>query len=521
MAKAPLTNPTAPSKYSYNFRWLGRPIIQYPQDMVAVQDLIWRVRPDVIIETGIAHGGSLVLSASMLALLDMVEAIEMGATMDPRVSQRRVIGVDIDIRAHNRAAIETHPMASRIRMIEGSSIDPTTIARVKAEAAGAGRVMVCLDSMHTHDHVLAELREHSGQLTRQTRLELAGQAFKVIRRYDSAIETYFDFLSGDVFNQVKDGSWHDERDIRSKLKQELRYGENPHQSAAFYKESDAPAGAIAAYTQVQGKELSYNNIADADAAWECVKSFDTPACVIVKHANPCGVATADTLLEAYQAALACDSVSAFGGIIAVNRPLDAETAEAMAGIFTEVVAAPDASDEAKAVFARKKNLRLLLTGELPDPAREGLSLKTIAGGYLVQSRDNGQITREMLKTVTRRAPTAQELADCLFAWTVAKHVKSNAIVYAAEHQLVGVGAGQMSRVDSVKLGASKAQLPLTGTVLASDAFFPFRDGLDEAAKHGITAVIQPGGSVRDKEVIEAANEHGIAMVFAGMRHFKH
>ena len=253
--------------------------------------------------------------------------------------------------------------------------------------------------------------------------------------------------------------------------------------------------------------------------------------MIVKHANPCGVASADTLLEAYQAALACDSVSAFGGIIAVNRPLDAATAEAMAGIFTEVVAAPAASEEAKAIFAKKKNLRLLLTGDLPDPARGGLTLKSIAGGYLVQSRDNGRVTREMLKTVTKRAPTEQELSDCLFAWTVAKHVKSNAIVYAKAGSTAGIGAGQMNRLESARIAAWKAKdaaekagwpEPRTiGSAVASDAFFPFADGLLTAVEAGATAVIQPGGSIRDDEVIKAADDAGLAMVFTGMRHFRH
>jgi phosphoribosylaminoimidazolecarboxamide formyltransferase/IMP cyclohydrolase len=284
---------------------------------------------------------------------------------------------------------------------------------------------------------------------------------------------------------------------------------------------------------VQGKELSYNNYNDADAALELVSEFrdGPPTVVIVKHANPCGVATADTLIEAYEAALACDSVSAFGGIIAVNRPLDGKTAEAISGIFTEVVAAPDADDEARAVFAKKKNLRLLLTGDLPDPARGGMSLKTIAGGLLLQTRDNGRITEADLKLVTRREPTSQELKDCLFAWTVAKHVKSNAIVYAKDGSTAGVGAGQMNRLESARIAAWKAEdaaekagwaQPRTiGSAVASDAFFPFADGLLAAARAGATAVIQPGGSIRDNEVIAAADEAGLAMVFTGMRHFRH
>jgi len=314
---------------------------------------------------------------------------------------------------------------------------------------------------------------------------------------------------------------------------ELRYGENPHQSAALYLPFGPSARGIAQAEQVQGKELSYNNYNDADAALELVSEFrdGPPTVVIVKHANPCGVATGDTLIEAYQAALTCDSVSAFGGIIAVNRPLDGPTAEAMTGIFTEVVAAPGADDAAREVFAKKKNLRLLITGELPDPKRPGLQMKSIAGGMLVQSRDNGQVVEGDLNVVTKRAPTMQELADCRFAWTVAKHVKSNAIVYAKDGATAGIGAGQMNRLESARIAAWKAKdaaekagwaQPRTiGSAVASDAFFPFADGLLAAVEAGASAVIQPGGSMRDAEVIAAADEAGLAMVFTGMRHFRH
>jgi phosphoribosylaminoimidazolecarboxamide formyltransferase/IMP cyclohydrolase len=286
-------------------------------------------------------------------------------------------------------------------------------------------------------------------------------------------------------------------------------------------------------TQVQGKELSYNNLNDANAALELLAEFrdGPPTVVIVKHANPCGVATGATLVEAYRNAFECDSVSAFGGIIAVNRPLDGPTAEAISGIFTEVVVAPGADDAAKAVFARKKNLRLLLTDGLPDPARGGQTVTLIAGGILVQDRDNGRVTRDMLKVVTQRAPTSQELTDCLFAWTVAKHVKSNAIVYAKDGVTAGIGAGQMNRRDSSRIAAAKAQeaaetfgwaqAKTVGSAVASDAFFPFADGLLAAVEAGATAVIQPGGSMRDEEVIAAADEAGLAMVFTGMRHFRH
>jgi len=316
-----------------------------------------------------------------------------------------------------------------------------------------------------------------------------------------------------------------------KLGTTLRYGENPHQAAAFYTPAGPHARGIGQARQVQGKELSYNNYNDADAALELVAEFRDaePSCVIVKHANPCGVATAATLEQAYAEAFACDTVSAFGGIIAVNRPLDEATARAITGIFTEVVVAPDADEAAIALFAAKKNLRLLLTGALPDPARGGLFAKAIAGGWLVQSRDNGADPE--LKVVTKRQPTPQELADCRFAWTVAKHVKSNAIVYAKDGATVGIGAGQMNRLESARIAAWKAKdaadkagwaSPRTiGSAVASDAFFPFADGLLAAVEAGATAVIQPGGSIRDDEVIAAADAAGLAMVFTGMRHFRH
>ncbi len=319
--------------------------------------------------------------------------------------------------------------------------------------------------------------------------------------------------------------------------QELRYGENPHQKAALYTPVGPHAAGIAQAEQVQGKALSYNNYNDADAALELVSEFagengrGDPAVVIVKHANPCGVAQAATLLEAWNDALSCDSVSAFGGIVAVNRPLDGPTAEAIAKIFTEVVVAPAADDAAREVFAKKKNLRLLLTGDTPDPRRGGLTVKPITGGLLVQTRDNGSITPEDLKVVTEREPTAQELKDCLFAWTVARHVKSNAIVYAKDGATAGIGAGQMNRRDSSRIAAMKAaeaaekyewaEPRTVGSAVASDAFFPFADGLLAAAEAGATAIIQPGGSIRDDEVIAAANEKGLAMVFTGMRHFRH
>jgi phosphoribosylaminoimidazolecarboxamide formyltransferase / IMP cyclohydrolase len=320
--------------------------------------------------------------------------------------------------------------------------------------------------------------------------------------------------------------------IAGTLAASLRYGENPHQWAAFYRTSERRFG-VATAVQVQGKELSYNNLNDTDAAYELVAEFDPEACAavaIVKHANPCGVALGETLAEAYQRALACDPVSAFGGIVALNRALDAEAAREIVKIFTEVIIAPDASDEARAIVAAKKNLRLLLAGGLPDPKAQGASFRSLSGGFLVQARDSGVVSDLDVKVVTKRKPTNEEFADLIFAFTVAKHVKSNAIVYARDGATVGIGAGQMSRVDAARMAAWKADdaakaqgaKSLTeGSVAASDAFFPFPDGVQVIAEAGAKAVIQPGGSVRDDEVIAAANDAGLAMVFTGLRHFRH
>lgn len=382
-----------------------------------------------------------------------------------------------------------------------------------------------------HDHVAiltdpgqyAELLEQlaAGGTTPELRRRLAGEAYARTAAYDAAIAAWFAAQRNDPLPT--------RFAIAGTRRQTLRYGENPHQQAAFYL-TDARPG-IATATQVQGKELSYNNINDTDAAFECAAEFADPTVVIVKHANPCGVATAPTLAAAWDSALRCDPESAFGGIIAVNRTLDEEAAEKMATIFSEVIIAPDATVGAKAALARKKNLRLLLTGGLPDPAAPGLAYKSVAGGFLVQSRDAGRITLADLKVVTQRQPTAEELADLLFAFRVCKHVKSNAIIYAKSAATVGIGAGQMSRVNSSRIAAWKAQdaadkagLPHSlaiGSVVASDAFFPFADGLQAAVAAGATAVIQPGGSMRDNEVIAAADEAGIAMVLTGMRHFRH
>ena len=344
------------------------------------------------------------------------------------------------------------------------------------------------------------------------RRRLAGAAYARTAAYDAAIAAWF-------ADQRQD-SFPERFAISGRLRQTLRYGENPHQNAAFYVTGDR-AG-VATATQAQGKELSYNNLNDTDAAFECVAEFTDPTVVIVKHANPCGVASAASLVAAWDAALASDPVSAFGGIVALNRTLDAETASRIAGIFTEVIVAPDATPEAQAVLAAKKNLRLLLTGGLPDPTAKAPAFRSLAGGFLVQDRDAGRIEAADLKVVTRRAPTGAEVADLLFAFRVAKHVKSNAIIYARGAATVGIGAGQMSRVDSARIAAWKAGEAATqGSVAASDAFFPFADGLEAIIAAGATAVIQPGGSVRDHEVIAAADAAGIAMVMTGMRHFRH
>ena len=404
------------------------------------------------------------------------------------------------------------------------NIDIGGPAMIRAAAKNHHDVAVVVDTTD-YAKVLAELAEHSGMLSLELRKKLAAKAYARTAAYDAAISNWF-------AETLKDDA-PDYRAFGGKLIQPLRYGENPHQTAAFYKSPGERFG-VASARQVQGKELSYNNINDTDAAYECIAEFDparTAACVIVKHANPCGVAEGDTLSDAYVKALACDSTSAFGGIVALNRTLDAEAAKAITEIFTEVIIAPDATDEAIAIVAAKKNLRLLLAGGLPDPRAKGLTVKSVAGGLLVQSRDNAVVDDMTLKTVTQRAPTAAELADLRFAFRVAKHVKSNTIVYARDLATVGIGAGQMSRVDSARIAARKAEdaardlklsAPLTkGSVVASDAFFPFADGLLVAIEAGATAVIQPGGSMRDAEVIKAADDHGIAMVFTGTRHFKH
>ena len=403
------------------------------------------------------------------------------------------------------------------------NIDIGGPAMIRSAAKNHGFVTVVVDT-EDYSQVIAELDAHAGQTTYALRQRLAQTAYARTAAYDTAVSTW-------MAEQVSETPRR--RTFGGTLAQTLRYGENPHQHAAFYTDgSDRPG--VATATQHQGKELSYNNINDTDAAFELVSEFapeNGSACAIIKHANPCGVATGSTMIEAYTRAFDCDRTSAFGGIIALNQILDGETAEAISGIFTEVVIAPGADADAMSIFGKKKNLRLLTTDGLADPTLAKLAVRQVSGGYLVQDKDVGRITRDDLKVVTKRAPSDQELSDLLFAWTVAKHVKSNAIIYVKDGATVGVGAGQMSRVDSTRIAARKAQdmaeamglpAPLTqGSVVASDAFFPFADGLITAAEAGATALIQPGGSMRDDEVIAAADAAGLAMVFTNMRHFRH
>ena len=403
------------------------------------------------------------------------------------------------------------------------NIDIGGPAMIRAAAKNHRFVTVVTDP-RDYDVLLTQLKANDGATTMVFRQKLALTAYAKTAAYDTAVSTW-------LAAEIKEPAPR-YRSFAGKLAQTLRYGENPHQAAAFYVDGTRRPG-VATARQWQGTELSYNNINDTDAAFELVAEFagGAPACAIIKHANPCGVATAGSLVEAYSRAYQCDQTSAFGGIVALNQVLDGATAEEIVKIFTEVVIAPDATDEARAVFAGKKNLRLLTTGALPDPQAKGLAFKQVAGGFLVQDRDTGHVSAADLKVVTKRAPTEAEMRDLMFAWTVAKHVKSNAIIYVRDGATVGVGAGQMSRVDSTRIAARKAEDmaealglpgPLTkGAVVASDAFFPFADGLITAAEAGATAIIQPGGSMRDDEVIAAANERGLAMVFTGQRHFRH
>ena len=495
-----------------------------------------------LISTG---GTRKALADAGLPVRDVADVTGFPEMMDGRVKtlHPRVHGGILAVRADaaHRASMEEHGIAPidlvvvnlypfEATVARGASyedcvenIDVGGPAMIRAAAKNHADVAVVVDPS-SYDLVLAEFAAQGGT-TLATRRKLAQLAFARTATYDAAIAAWFAGVEGTTAP--------DTRVVSGTLAEALRYGENPHQDAAFYVGGASRAG-VASARQLQGKALSYNNLNDTDAAFEAVAEFDparTAAVVIVKHANPCGVAEGASLEEAYRKALACDPTSAFGGIVALNRTLDAEAARAIVEIFTEVIVAPGATDEAVAIVGGKKNLRLLVTGEVPDPRAGGLAFKSLAGGFLVQSRDNAVVDDMELKIVTKRAPTNAELADMAFAFRVAKHVKSNAIVYAKDLATVGIGAGQMSRVDSARIAAAKAReaavaaglaAPLTkGSVVASDAFFPFADGLLVAVEAGATAVIQPGGSMRDNEVIAAADEAGLAMVFTGVRHFRH
>jgi phosphoribosylaminoimidazolecarboxamide formyltransferase/IMP cyclohydrolase len=471
-----------------------------------------------LVSTG---GTAALLKKAGLAVRDVSELTGFSEMMDGRVKTLHP-GVHVDLLVVNLYPFEK-TVASGAEFDECiENIDIGGPAMIRAAAKNHAFVGVIVEP-EDYDLVAAEV-ETTGGLSLDSKRRLAARAFARTAAYDAAISGWFAEVEGDAF--PKRYAFAGER------AQALRYGENPHQDAAFYI-SGAPRPGVSTARQLQGKELSYNNLNDTDAAYELVAELgaDRPAVAIIKHANPCGVARADTLVEAYELALLCDPVSAFGGVIALNRPLDAKTAVRIAEIFSEVIMAPAIEDEAAVLLRSKKNLRVLDAGALPDPAAKGLVVKPLAGGFLLQSRDSGRIAASDLKTVTKRAPTAAELRDLIFAFRVAKHVKSNAIVYVREEATVGIGAGQMSRVDSSRIAAQKSadaaraagmERPLAeGSVVASDAFFPFADGLLEAARAGATAVIQPGGSIRDEEVIAAADAAGLAMVFTGMRHFRH
>jgi phosphoribosylaminoimidazolecarboxamide formyltransferase/IMP cyclohydrolase len=486
------------------------------------------------------------IAAAGLAVTDVSEITGFPEIMDGRVKTLHpmVHGGLLAIRddGEHQDAMKTHGIEGidlavinlypfeEVRAAGGDY--PTTVenidiggpAMIRASAKNHAYVTTLTDPAD-YAELLEQLSADDGKTAYAFRQRMAAKAYARTAAYDAMISNWFaEALSIDTPRH---------RVIGGALKEEMRYGENPHQKAAFYVTGEKRPG-VSTAALLQGKQLSYNNINDTDAAYELVAEFlpeKAPACAIIKHANPCGVATGSSLVEAYQRALACDSVSAFGGIIALNRTLDAETAEEIVKLFTEVIIAPDVTEEAKAIVARKPNLRLLSAGGLPDPRAAGLTAKTVSGGLLVQSRDNGMVEDLELKVVTRRAPTAQELDDMKFAFKVGKHVKSNAVVYAKDGQTAGIGAGQMSRVDSARIAALKAEeaakalglaVPMThGSAVASEAFLPFADGLLSMIAAGATAVIQPGGSMRDQEVIDAANEHGVAMVFTGMRHFRH
>ena len=442
-------------------------------------------------------------------------------------------GQDDEVMAeHNIAPIDMvvvnlYPFAQTVARPDCSwedaieNIDIGGPTMVRAAAKNHAHVAIVTD-VADYDRILSDMDNSDNQLTLALRYDLAVRAFEHTARYDGMIANYLG-ARNEIGTQVSDFP----RTYSTQLvkKQDMRYGENPHQRAAFYVEPVIQEASVSTANQLQGKELSYNNVADTDAALECVKPFKDPACVIVKHANPCGVAIGDTLLDAYNRAFKTDPTSAFGGIIAFNRELDAQTAQAIIDRqFVEVIIAPSVSSEARDIVAARQNVRLLACGDWDSDRAPELDYERVNGGLLLQDRDLGMVELADMKVVSKRQPSEQEMRDLLFAWEVAKYVKSNAIVYAKDGMTVGIGAGQMSRVYSARIAGIKAEdegLTVPGSVMASDAFFPFRDGIDAAAKAGIVAVIQPGGSMRDQEVIDAANEHGIAMVFTGMRHFRH
>jgi phosphoribosylaminoimidazolecarboxamide formyltransferase / IMP cyclohydrolase len=399
--------------------------------------------------------------------------------------------------------------------IENIDIGGPTMLRA---AAKNYRFVTVVTDPGDYPAIIEELKKTGGKISGATNYRLAVKTFQLTARYDAAISNYL----GKIEPEGGHKDFPDTFTVQFKMAQSLRYGENPHQMAAFYRESDQSLSAVANARQIQGKELSYNNIMDSDAAWQAVSDFDKPAAVVMKHANPCGAATSDVNIgEAYRKAMETDPVSAFGGIVALNRPVDKESAAELAKTFLEVIIAPAFDEEAKAILGAKKNVRVLEIPSALDRQAAGYDFRKVVGGLLVQDRDRQQSNIREAKVVTKRKPTEEEYEALDFAWRVVKYVKSNAIVYATKDQLVGVGAGQMSRVDSVKIAKMKANLPTKGCVLASDAFFPFRDGVDMAAEAGITAIIQPGGSMRDEEAIQAADEHGMAMIFTGVRHFRH
>jgi phosphoribosylaminoimidazolecarboxamide formyltransferase/IMP cyclohydrolase len=416
------------------------------------------------------------------------------------------------------ASTVSDPTCTLPDAIENIDIGGPTMVR---SAAKNHKDVAVLVNNNDYADVVEELKKNQGQLKYQTRYELMVKAFEHTAGFDGMIANHFGARGTD--NTARDFS--NTFNMQYFKTQEMRYGENPHQKAAFYTEASPTEASVATAKQLQGKELSFNNIADTDAALECVKQFDEPACVIVKHANPCGVAVASDIGAAYELAFATDPESAFGGIIAFNQELDSKTARAICEKqFVEVIIAPTVSADASAVVAEKKNVRLLACGMWDSQRPNDFDYKRVNGGLLIQDRDNGMVCERDLKVVSKRIPTSREMSDMLFAWKVAKMVKSNAIIYAKNNQTIGVGAGQMSRINSARIAGIKAEhagLDVVGAVMASDAFFPFRDGIDNAGKAGISCIIQPGGSMRDDEVITAANEHGMAMVFTGMRHFRH